>query len=143
LDAGLVINEKVVIPFSEFSIIVSRSSGPGGQHVNKTSSRVSLRWNIWESQALTKKEKNLLLIRLRSYVVGEGEILIHVESERSQLRNKEIAKERLVNLVKKALIPKKKRLATKPTLGSKVKRLANKKKRSYLKTLRKPHGQEE
>jgi ribosome-associated protein len=137
MEADLVINKNVIIPGSELSVSTSRASGPGGQHVNKTSSRVSLRWNILESVALSDEDRAMLMNRLKSRLVGDGELLIHVESERSQLRNRHIARERLANLVSNALLPQKARVATKPTMGSKTRRIQSKKRRSIVKKLRK------
>lgn len=137
MEADLPINDQVLIPASELSISVSRASGPGGQHVNKTSSRVSLRWDVKNSKALNEAQRALIMQRLYTRLVGEGEILLHVESERSQQRNLSIARLRLVKLVRDALRPVKKRVATRPTLGSKTRRIANKKKRGIIKKLRK------
>jgi len=143
LENNVVINSKITIPGSEISISTSRSSGPGGQHVNKTSSRVSLRWNILNSVALTEIDRKRILRNLRSRLVGLGEILIHVESERSQLSNRELARERLVGLLRKALVSKKRRIATKPSLGSKNARIKKKKKRGIVKTLRRQQRNDE
>jgi ribosome-associated protein len=136
METDLTINESVIIPGAELIISVSRASGPGGQHVNKTSSRVSLRWNILNSQALNKAQREQILQRCKNRLVGEGEILLHVESERSQLRNREIARERLVHIIQDALRVIKKRVATKPSLGSKKRRIEVKKKRGVIKKLR-------
>lgn len=133
----LFINDHLTIPASELVITTSRASGPGGQHVNKTSSRVSLRWNIAQSQSLNEREKAIILARLRYRLVGEEEVLIHVDSERSQLRNREIACERLVQLIKNALLPIKPRIDTKPTLSSKKRRMEGKRRRGVIKRLRK------
>ncbi len=141
MEADLNINERVIIPGSELSVSTSRASGPGGQHVNKTSSRISLRWNLETSEALNDRERDRVRGRLRSRLVGDGEILIHVEAERSQHRNREIARERLAELVRDALLPIKKRVPTKPTLGSKARRIDSKKKRSIVKKLRNFSGE--
>jgi ribosome-associated protein len=143
METDLIINHHLVIPGTELSISVSRSSGPGGQHVNKTSSRVSLRWNIKTSLVLSETQRNLLIERLGTRLVGEGELLLHVESERSQLRNRDIARERLAEIIRKALKPIKKRIATRPTLGSKTRRITHKKKRGIVKKLRKIHDSHE
>jgi len=137
MEKDLTINQHIIIPGSELYVSVSRASGPGGQHVNKTSSRVSLRWNIKNSTALTDAQRVQILERLKSRLVGDCELLLHVESERSQLRNREIARERLAHIVKKALRPVKKRIATKATVASKTRRLEGKKKRGIIKKLRK------
>jgi ribosome-associated protein len=136
METDLPIDHRIIIPGAELDVAVSRASGPGGQHVNKTSSRVSLRWNIAETTALTDEEKARVLERLRHRLVGESEILIHVESERSQLQNRRIARERLVKLIKDALAVKRKRIATKPTARSKTKRIESKKLRGLIKKLR-------
>ncbi len=137
MEADLVINSKVMIPGSELSVSVSRASGPGGQHVQKTSSRVTLRWNVRESVALTDAERERVMSRLKSRLAQDSEILIHVESERSQQRNRQIARERLARLVENALRPEKPRIATKPSFASKTKRILGKKRRSTIKKLRK------
>ncbi len=136
MEADLAINHHIVIPGAELVVTTSRSSGPGGQHVNKTSSRVSLRWNIAETTALDDEEKTRVMAHLKSRLVGEGELLIHVESERSQFRNRMIARERLAHLISVALRPKKARVATKPTGKSKARRLESKKLRGLIKKLR-------
>lgn len=136
MEADLRINSEIIIPGTELIVTASRASGPGGQHVNKTSSRVSLRWSVKDSKALTEEQRALLLARLHTRLVGEGELLLHVESERSQLKNRKIARDRLVEIVARALRPVIVRKATKPTAGSKARRLGEKKKRGLLKKVR-------
>lgn len=136
MEADLIVGH-ITIKGTELSVSTSRSSGPGGQHVNKTSSRVSLRWDIASSTSITDCQKALIMERLKPRLVGQGELLIHVESERSQQRNREVARERLKDLVKRALEPKKKRVSTSPTKSSKQQRISSKKRRGVLKKLRK------
>jgi ribosome-associated protein len=136
LEEDLLINQRITIPGAELSVAVSRASGPGGQHVNKTSSRVSLRFNVKDSMAFTDEEKARIIERLRSRLVADCEILIHVDAERSQLRNRNLARERLALLIKDALRVKKSRIATKPTKGSKTRRIEGKKLRGIIKKLR-------
>ncbi len=136
MEADLRINNKITIPGSELIISVSKASGPGGQHVNKTSSKVSLRWNLFSSTAFSAHELEQIINKLRFRLVGDGDILIHVDSERSQLRNKDIARERLTKILLEALKPIKKRVASQPTLGSKNRRIETKKKRGVTKKLR-------
>lgn len=136
MEADLVINHRVTIPGSELVITASRASGPGGQNVNKTSSRISLRWNIATSTALCDEERARVLKKLSTRLVGESELLIHVESERSQFQNRRIARERLAQPIRDALVVHKKRVATKPTAGSKARRLGDKKLRGIIKKLR-------
>lgn len=136
MEADLVINRTLTIPGAELDLSYSRSSGPGGQHVNKTSSKVSLRWSVAESASLTDRQRAMLLARLHARLVGEGELLINVESERSQVKNRQIARERLAEIVEKALRPTKSRVATKPTKGSQIRRVEDKKKHGLVKKMR-------
>lgn len=136
MEADLYIDKTTTIKGSELSVTASRASGPGGQHVNKTSSKVSLRWNVKESLSILDEQKSKILEKLKTRLVGDGELLIHVESERSQHRNREIARARLKEMIIKALVVYKKRVATKPTLGSKQKRMSTKLRRGILKKLR-------
>lgn len=136
METDLYINEMLSIPESELVISASRASGPGGQHVNKTSSKVLLRWNVCTSQVLDEVQRARILRRLSARLVGEGEILIQVESERSQLRNRAIAKERLALLIKEALAPQKRRIKTKPSLAAKKRRIKDKVERGTLKKMR-------
>lgn len=136
MEADIHINERIIIPGSELELSASRSSGPGGQHVQKTNSRVSLRWNLETTVALNDKERDCVRRRLRTRLVGDGDILIHVESERSQQRNREIARQRLLELIQNALLPIKKRFPTSPTKASKARRIDSKKRRSIVKKLR-------
>lgn len=115
----------------------SRSSGPGGQYVQKTSSRVTIRWNINSSIFFTQEEKNLLKNKLDNRINKSQEIVIHVESHRSQHRNKKVALSLLTALIIKALIVPKKRKATKPSKRSITKRLDSKKQTGDKKRLRK------
>jgi ribosome-associated protein len=111
----------------EFSFQTSRSGGPGGQNVNKVNSKVELRFHIGSSNLLSDKEKILIHKNLKNRITIDGELIIVSQEERSQLRNKEIVIERFYTIIEKALKPKKKRVKTKPTLSSKLKRLKKKK----------------
>ena len=115
------------IPTSEFEITTSRSGGAGGQHVNKTSSRVTIRWNIPSSAILTESQRDRLLVKLASRLTTEGDLILHVDTSRSQIQNREIAYERLHELVDRALFKVKHRVPTKPTKGSQTRRIQNKK----------------
>jgi ribosome-associated protein len=124
----------------EFTFTASRSSGPGGQNVNKVSTKVELRFNINNSSILTQEEKNLLLEKLAGRITKEGELVVVSQSERSQLKNKEAATTRFYALITKALTPRKKRKPTHPTAASDEKRLEEKKMRSEKKEQRKRVG---
>ncbi len=121
----------------ELNFSASRSSGPGGQHVNKVNTKIELRFNISESTALTEDDKNTLLLKLANKITLDNELIITVQTSRSQLKNKEEAIQKFLLLVEKALAPVKARKSTKPTLTSVKKRLDNKKQISVKKNLRK------
>lgn len=132
----LPVNESLSIPRSELDVRVSRSSGAGGQHVNKTSSRVELAWNILDSRALTDEQRTRLREKLSSRLTTDGSIRVVASDMRSQSRNRELAEERLADLVRRALIIPRKRRATKPTKASKEARLDSKKRHSTKKAER-------
>ena len=133
---SLAVNESVSIPRSELEVRVSRSSGAGGQHVNKTSSRVEIVWNVLASRALSEEQRARLSDKLSSRITGEGEVRVVASDTRSQTQNRELAEERLVELVRRALIVPRKRRATKPTRASKEARLESKKRHSSKKAQR-------
>lgn len=124
---------KFVISENELYFDFVRSSGPGGQKVNKTSSKAQLRWPVGQSKSFSFQQKELIRSGLRSRLNKNDEIIISVAQERSQFQNKIKAIERLNSLVNKILIPRKKRLPTKPTRASKIKRLESKIKLSLKK----------
>ncbi|MDG1398045.1 MAG: alternative ribosome rescue aminoacyl-tRNA hydrolase ArfB [Polaribacter sp.] len=109
-----------------------RSSGAGGQHVNKVSSKIELTFDLQNSLALSEKEKDLLKIKLQSKLTKEHHLILFCEETRSQHRNKELAIKRFLNLVKVNLIRPKKRKPTKPSKAS-IKRKAESKQRNSLK----------
>lgn len=133
----LLINNGIEIPHSEFEFTASRSSGPGGQHVNKTSSKILLRWNIFSSSSLSGEQKQILLKNLKHRLINQEEVLIQVDSSRSQHANKAEALKKLREIIIVGLKKQKKRLATKASKAQKQARLADKKHRSLLKRLRK------
>lgn len=112
---------------SEFVFQTSRSSGPGGQNVNKVNSRVELRFDIPNSALLTDGQKELLLKKLASKLTSEGVLLVVSQEDRSQLRNKELATEKFYELLRRALKPVKRRRATRPTRASVERRIQSKK----------------
>ena len=124
------------LPHTEFSYQFTGSSGPGGQNVNKTSTKVRLFWWPDESLSLNDKQKEIIKQRLANYLVDSGAVVIESSVERSQLQNRQRAEERLQKLVAAALVPARKRIATKPTRASKERRLAEKKHRGTQKRLR-------
>jgi len=121
----------------EFVFQTSRSGGPGGQNVNKVSSKVELRFNIEASACLTDDEKSVILAKLANKINKLGELVIVAQTDRSQLKNKEKAMEKFYLLIEKALTPRKKRLKTSPTRASVERRLETKRVQSGIKAGRK------
>ena len=119
--------EAFEIPRDELTAKATRSSGAGGQHVNKTSSRVQLSWNVAESPALEDSQRARLFRKLASRLTADGVLTVSVSDTRSQHRNREIAEERLTELVRHALVVPKTRKPTRPTRAAKEKRLDSKK----------------
>ena len=112
---------------NEVKYTAVRSSGPGGQNVNKVNTKVTIYLNIDHSQTLTPSQKILIIDKLKSKINQEGILILHCDTTRSQIKNKEIALANLNSIINKALKPAKKRISTKPTKASKLKRLQNKK----------------
>ncbi|MCX6247859.1 MAG: alternative ribosome rescue aminoacyl-tRNA hydrolase ArfB [Bacteroidetes bacterium] len=121
----------------EFIFSASRSSGPGGQNVNKVSTKVELRFDVPHSTLLTDEEKEILLKRFENKINSDGILILVSQSERSQLKNKEKSIEKFYSLLKKALTPKKKRKPTRPGTAAREKRLEEKRNLSEKKARRK------
>jgi ribosome-associated protein len=130
------INDDIVIHDWELSESFTRSSGPGGQNVNKVSTAVELRFEAARSPALTQAQKARLKRIAGRKWTSEGALLIRVEDTRSQARNREIAEDRLAEMIRAALVAPKRRVPTKPTLGSKRRRIEAKKQRGEVKAMR-------
>lgn len=124
------------IPLAELQLTFSRSSGAGGQNINKTATKVFVRWPVGESRVFDQGEKARIRIKLANRLNSQDEIVIASEEERSQAQNRELAITRLQWLVSQALLIPKKRRPTRPTRSSKLKRLESKRKRSELKKIR-------
>lgn len=122
------------IPENEFKMTFSRSSGAGGQNVNKTSTKVIIHWSVGESSVLSAEEKERVRSKLANRINNNDELVIMSEEERSQLQNREIAVVRLQALVAQALRVPKKRRPTRPTKASKLRRIESKKIRSQVKS---------
>jgi len=116
----------------------SRSSGAGGQNVNKVSTKVELIFDVNGSAVLSEEQKMIIHEKLKNRISNEGLLILHCDETRSQLKNKEIVLNRFIVLIEDALKPEKERKPTKPTKSSVEKRLYNKKKKSDKKDLRKP-----
>jgi ribosome-associated protein len=118
-DGNLEIAPYFTIPEAELQEAASRSSGPGGQHVNKTNTRVTLRWNIRTSAVLADRYRSRLFAKLRVRLTLDGDLIVHAEGSRSRTRNREQARERMAELVAEALTEKSVRHATRPSRSSK------------------------
>ena len=132
----LTISDEIEIADWEISENFVRSSGPGGQNVNKVSTAVELRFEAERSPALPPAVKTRLRKLAGRRWTKEGAIVLQVEDTRSQARNREIARERLVALIRAALVKPKRRIAMKPTFGSQKRRLKAKKVRGDVKAMR-------
>jgi len=135
-DGDLALGGGNRIPVSEVEELASRSSGPGGQHVNTSSTRVTLRWNLRETCGLRPEAKARALSRLASRLSREGLIVVHADRHRSRRRNQQDARERLQALVAEALVVEKPRRPTKPTRSSQSRRLDEKRRRGESKERR-------
>lgn len=129
----IVINHQLQIPLAELQFRFSGSSGPGGQHVNKTATKVTLQFDVLHSPSLTDEQRALLLNKLEARLNKEGVLLIQAQDSRSQSRNRDTAVARFQSLLRQALTRPKKRKKTKPSKTAVEKRLTNKKKHGQRK----------
>ena len=132
-DDALPVNASLAIPRHELEARASRAGGPGGQHVNTSSTRVELRWNVEQSSALTDEQRERLRERLSSRLDGAGYVRVVASEHRSQRQNRDAAEARLADLVRRALVVPKVRRPTKPTRASKERRLEAKRRKSSKK----------
>jgi ribosome-associated protein len=146
-DAGshddLPVRRGLLIPGSELREQASRAGGPGGQHVNKANTRVTLRWSFANSGALSEAQRARIARRLATRVTRQGELVVHAADERSRARNRALARERLAALVRGALALRRPRRPTRPTAGGRERRLGAKQRRSELKRARRPRPSDE
>ena len=126
------VNARLTIPVAEIELRTSRSSGPGGQHAQKTETRVEAVFDVERSQALSDAQKRRLRTRVGPVVRAQA------QDERSQWRNRELALERLADAIRAGLRAERKRRRTAPTTASRERRLAEKRRRAELKDLRRP-----
>ncbi|NLF13212.1 MAG: aminoacyl-tRNA hydrolase [Anaerolineaceae bacterium] len=134
----IAVDDRVQIPLSELEFRFSRSSGPGGQHVQKSSTRVELLFDVARSPSLDDEQRARVLSRLSGYVDSDGVLHVVSQSERSQWRNRQEVVERFQELMRRALARRKRRRATRPTAASREQRLEQKKRRGQIKRHRGP-----
>ena len=127
------VGTKIRIPAHELDEQASRSGGPGGQHVNKTSNRVTLRWNVMKSRSLNEDQRTRLLARLDARLTRSGDLIVHVDGHRSRRRNLDEARERLVSILAEALEVPRARRPTAPSRAARRRRMDDKRHRSNLK----------
>ena len=132
----IAVTANLSIPETEIVETAMRASGPGGQHVNKVSTAIELRFFIWSSAVLPETVKQRLAKTRDRRITAQGEIIIQAQRFRSQEQNREDARARLAALIERALTPPKPRLATKPTRASQRRRLENKRAHGTLKQQR-------
>ncbi len=127
---------KISVPFAELEFTYARSSGPGGQNVNKVNSKAVLRWNLRDSTAIPLEVKNRFLQAYGAKVNQDGELILTSDIYRDQIRNKEDCIERLNEMLQAVAVPPKKRKKTKPSKSSQRKRIESKKRQSDKKSFR-------
>ena len=135
-DNALLIGPDLRIPLSELQYRTSRSGGPGGQHVNTSSTRVEVTWNVADSPSLSPEQRTRLLQQLATRLDTEGQVRLVSSGTRSQLRNKDDVTDRLRSTIAAALVVPKKRKPTKPSRAAKAARLEAKRKRAATKRQR-------
>jgi ribosome-associated protein len=133
MSDDLIVNARVTIPAAELEFTASRASGPGGQHVNTSDTRVQLRWNVLSSVALGEVQRQRVLAALASRLTTGGDLILACATHRSQRRNRDEVADRLAELVRRALVPPRPRKPTRPTAASCQRRLEGKKHRSDIK----------
>ena len=132
----LKLKNGMIIPEDELEIKASHAGGPGGQHVNKSNTRITVRWNIKNTRILTEEQKEQVESKLKNTLTEGGELIVHSAFSRSQLQNKEDALNRLADKVCKALYVPKRRMKTRMSKSQKDARLQAKSHRSNIKKLR-------
>lgn len=138
IDSELRITESVSVPRAELSFRASRAGGPGGQHVNTSSTRIELLWDVAGTPSLTEQQRKRVLDKLANRINTEGQLLLAEGGSRSQQQNREAVIARFMELVAEALHVPKPRRRTKPPKSSREQRLQDKKHRSEIKRLRGP-----
>ncbi len=133
MSADLIVTDHIVIPGDEISVTAVRSSGPGGQNVNKVSSKIELRFDLANTTALQPGVKARLAEACKGRMDADGRIIITSETTRNRIRNLTDARNKLAAMIRDVLVPPKPRHATRPTMGSKIRRVEDKRRRSNIK----------
>jgi ribosome-associated protein len=141
--SGIPISRGVTIPEDEIELKFTTSGGPGGQHANRSATRVELTWNVDHSRALDARQRERVRARLRHRIDSSGALRLASDRHRSQLRNREEVRRRLAGLVSDALRPRARRLPTAPTTAARQRRLSSKRRRAETKRLRRKPAPEE
>lgn len=136
MDDSLKIRHDLAIAMHELEFIASRAGGPGGQHVNKTSTKISVRWNIINSASLLPLQKERLLVKLANKITQDGDLIVHSSASRSQQQNKLAAIANLAQIVRQALHVPKKRMKTRAPKSAVEKRLESKARHGSIKKMR-------
>lgn len=135
-EGVVAVNDALWIPRAELSFRVSRSGGPGGQHVNTSSTRVELVWSVAASPSLSDEQRARIVAKLANRISSEGVLLIASSEHRSQFQNKEAAVARFAELLREALVVPKARRKTRPSRASHEARLRSKQQRASIKRMR-------
>lgn len=139
-ERALRVNDRLAIPRAELGVRATRASGAGGQHVNKTSTRIELVWNVATSRVLSDDDRAQLLARLVSRLSDDGELRVVASDTRSQLQNRELAETRLADIVRRALVIPRVRRKTRPSRAAREARLGDKRKLSEKKRARRSNA---
>lgn len=132
-EGGIVVSPTLTIPVGELTYRATRAGGPGGQHVNTSSTRIELLWDVTHSAVITEDERARLLEKLAARLDAEGMVRVVASDRRSQAQNKDAAAERLAKIVRQAMVVPRKRRATRPTAASREQRLNEKRRRGERK----------
>jgi ribosome-associated protein len=136
MKQDLHVKNGIIIPAHELVITTSRAGGPGGQHVNRTDTRVTVRWNVPNTTALTPEQQMRVLHNLQSRLTSDGDIIVHNSESRSQQHNKDAALEQLAREISRALYVPKVRMKTRASKATKEARLREKSRRGEIKKMR-------
>ena len=142
-DTDIQITETVAIPLTELHFQFSRSSGPGGQHVNRTASQVELTFDVLGSPSLNEAQRARVLSKLKSYIDTRGVLHLTSQTTRSQHRNRAEVVERFALLLQRALYVPKRRIPTRPSVAAEARRLAEKQRAGVIKQQRRRPAAEE